>query len=124
MTGSTSGTWLIDKNDIPGGFTNFVVTMKDGNPIQNDFLWFLIDTSAGANACSTDEIDAGWDLCGTWSMYGQDGNIKNVSHMDLFVGGQEDDIPPFQIPVPEPSAPLLLGIGLLGLWLTRRRSIG
>jgi hypothetical protein len=31
-------------------------------------------------------------------------------------------VPPFQIP--EPSVPLLLGIGLLGLWLTRRRSIG
>jgi hypothetical protein len=67
MTGTGSGTWLINKDLLSSN--SFVVTMKGGSPLEQDFLWFLIDTSAGANTCSGAQLAAGWDLCGTWAMY-------------------------------------------------------
>lgn len=92
FTGIISGTWTISAS----GFTSFIVTMKDGFPLQNDFLWFLIDTS--------------FPLNGTWQMYGEDG-AQDISHMDLFGAVPQ---------VPEPGILFLLGSALLGLGVARR----
>jgi hypothetical protein len=127
ITGTTSGTWLID-TDETSGFDSFVITLKDGNPISDGFLWFLIDTALSATQCSASQTAGGWDLCGAWSMYGElQGRAPGtptahaVSHMDLFGSTQDIIVPPFGNLVPEPSMPLLLSIGLMGLWLVRSR---
>jgi hypothetical protein len=116
--GNFSGNWFIDQQ---GGLNSFLIVLKDGVIFGTDskWFWFVIDTAAG---CAIDAPE-GTEFCGTWSMYGTGGEIKNLSHMTLYGTTDEDIVvPPLQIP--EPAAPLLLGIGLLGLWLTRRRSIG
>ena len=116
------GKWLINKDHSSlAGYNKFIITMKGGNPLQNSFLWFLIDTSAGANACSPSQAAAGWDLCGTWDMYGTNGDSMNVSHMDLFAGTQGGGNTTQA--VPEPSTLLLGSVGLLGLALGRKRVI-
>jgi PEP-CTERM motif len=123
--GDEDGKWLINKDHSAlASYNNFIVTLKGGSPLQNDFLWFLIDTSAGANACSSSQAAAGWDLCGTWDMYGTGGDAKNVGHMDLFAatqGGGNTGDGNLTRAVPEPSTTLLAGIGLLGLALGRKR---
>jgi PEP-CTERM motif len=116
--GTGSGTWLI--NDDATSHNRFVVTLKDGSPLQNDFLWFLIDTSVGANTCTSAQLNAGWDLCGTWLMYGTNGTSrKEVSHMDL-LGATVTSTREIQ-QIPEPSTVALLGLGLLGATLGRKR---
>ena len=91
FTGTTSGNWTIS-----GGSAHYIVTLKDGSPLQSSFLWFLVD-----------------GLSGTWQMYGTNGNAKNVSHMDLFAAGGDNK-------VPEPGILFLLGSALLGLGFARR----
>lgn len=96
FTGSTSGTWTISDT----GFTSYILTLKDGKPLKNDFLWFLVDMST--------------PLVGTWQMYGTNENAKEVSHMDLFGASPRQ--------VPEPGILFLLGSGLLGLGFARLRT--
>lgn len=119
ISGSTTGTWLINKDDI-SGYDKFIVTLSGGPPLQNDFLWFLIDTDAGANSCSPAQSGAGWDLCGTWQMYGSGSgdNPSAVGSMDLFAATQAHTQA-----IPEPSTTLLAGVGLLGLALARKRAL-
>ncbi|MES2563676.1 MAG: PEP-CTERM sorting domain-containing protein, partial [Pseudomonadota bacterium] len=102
------------------GYDNFIVTLSGGPPLQNDFLWFLIDTSV-ANQCTEDQSSAGWDLCGTWQMYGSHGDRNTIGSMDLFAATQSVDNTTQA--VPEPSTILLSGVGLLGLALGRKRVI-
>jgi hypothetical protein len=121
ITGEDDGTWRINK-DLISSYNRFVVTLKGGSPLANNFLWFLIDTSVGANPCSASLSAAGWDLCGTWDMYGTNGDSKDVSHMDLFAANQtQGPVTPQQIP--EPSTTLLLALGVLGLALGRKRPL-
>ena len=121
ITGTTTGTWLID-TDTAGPYNRFIVTMKSGNPLQDDVLWFLLDSATGANACSAAQQTAGWDLCGTWDMYGTlNGQgvptAKTVSHMDLLGAA----LPEIQ-QTPEPSTTFLLALGALALLGTRNRT--
>lgn len=113
-TAGTSGSWKIDT--LGETYEDLVLVMKDGQPSVGTYkwLWFVIDQSAGANTCSLADAAAGWDLCGLWTMY----EGKNVSHFELW-GVEGDDT----TETPEPGSLLLLGLGLAGLALVRRRRV-
>lgn len=111
---ATTGTWAIDVQGLPGGpFSDFVVAIKDGNPLAQGLVWFNVDTSINTPAI----CPVGYEYCGTWAMYGNDANgiIRHgISHMDLFgVRGTA---------LPEPGSLLLLSSILGGIgFATRRR---
>ena len=107
FSGTTSGSWAIDTTGI--GYANFVISFKDGAPLSQGLVWFVIDTSL-----NTPPVCApGYELCGTWQMYGENGTRKQVSHADLFGYNATR--------VAEPTTLAAFALGLFGLALVRRR---
>jgi hypothetical protein len=104
-----SGNWYIDLNATTS--TQFLITLKGGHSAADPvrWAWFVVDTTQNAITCLT-----GYELCGTWSMYGDDGRQKQLSHMTLY------GAPGAQV-VPEPGVLLMLGAGLLGTAVAVRR---
>jgi len=113
--GITSGSWYWNAtNSIAEGNTTFAMVLKDGSS-SNDpirWAWFLLDNvNTTAGGCV---LPAGFTHCGTWSMYGNDGTIKDISHISIYGAGTST--------VPNPGSLVLLGSGILGLgYLTRRK---
>lgn len=113
--GGSSGQWFIDITAPTD--TDFLIVIKNGgaggNPSQAPpdtvfWTWFDVDTSI---ACANPL----YDYCGTWTMYGEGGKIKNLSHLSLYAQEGDDRL------VPEPATIVLIGGALLALGLSRRR---
>lgn len=108
FTGTTGGNWFIDAS-APDD-TDFLIVIKDGNAggaLDIRWAWFDVDTSIKC-------VDATYDYCGTWTMYGG-GTLKDISHMSLYSQDGADQI------VPEPGTLVLLGAAMIGLAATRRQ---
>jgi len=109
FTGTTGGNWAIDTTGL--GFTKFVVSFKDGAPLSNGLVYFVIDTTINTpSVCSSP-----YELCGTWLMYGSNGTRQSVSHADLLAyNGTTTRLP-------EPGALLLFSSVLGAIGITTRR---
>lgn len=121
----SSGDWGFDS---VAGFNTYALVIKDGgSPGGNGdkiyWTWFEVNLMAGC-AASGNTYSGSKDYCGEWSMYGTNGNLKDISHLSLY--GNQLGVP--VVGVPEPSSfPLVaLALGLLGYGHinSRRRNTG
>ena len=108
----TSGTWSLTTS-LSLAANDFLLVLKDGSVDQAAprWFWFILAEPSSSFTCAT-----GVTLCGTWSMYGENGNIKQISHISAYYATSR---PPQEIPEPGPLG--LLGLGMVGLWYARRR---
>ena len=114
----SSGDWGFDS---VAGFANYVLVIKDGGspggnaPNSIFWDWFVVDLSAG---CSLGSFAGLKTYCGTWSMYGDNGNIKKISHLTLYGNA---GVPVVGVPEPSSFPLVVLALGLLGYGHVIRR---
>lgn len=104
LTGDTlGGEWSID--DIWGLYDSVMIVIKGGggNINPNVYVGYLIEFGETMGSFMTPFANA------------NNGNEANISHMSIYVRGE-----PRQS-VPEPSTLMLLGLGLVGIGVARRR---
>ena len=87
-----SGTWSVN-TDALDSYADFMIVLKGGNAFV---AWFFDNTN----------VDDG-----TWQITGN----SNLSHLTIYARGQSTTL------VPEPATLTLLGLGLLGVSLARKR---
>ena len=112
FTGTQGGTWMIDAA-LATPDTDYLIVIKDGAAPGGagdsiSWVWFDVDTSV---ACANPLFA----FCGTWTMYGDGGKIKDISHMSLYSQAGADQL------VPEPGTLMLLGAAMIGAFAIRRR---
>ena len=112
----TSGFWYWNATkSIAEGNTVFALVLKEGqspnDPIR--WAWFLLDNvDTTTDNCT---LPTDFTHCGTWSMYGKDGKIKEISHISIYGS-------PGLLQVPIPASLILIGAGVAGLgYVTRRK---
>ena len=120
----SSGSWAFD--DLPA-YDTYTLVIKDGGSPGGGapsifWAWFVVDTAAG---CDITSAISGKDYCGLWSMYGDDGKLKNISHISLYGAnrGGGGGTGANGNGVPEPATLALVGLGLLGAAAARRRRV-
>ena len=116
---SLTGLWFWNATtSISEGNTVFALVLKDGSVAGSpSWAWFLLDNANPTTIECLPTKPAAFTHCGVWSMYGNDGTIKGLSHMSMY-GAAGPDI----TQVPNPLSIMLVGIGLVGLgYVTRRR---
>lgn len=120
----SSGSWGIDT--AATAFNSFLIVIKDGNagsptaPVPT-WYWFVIDKAAG---CTIGSFSGSLTYCGTWTMYGEAGKIKDISHLSLYGAtvASSSGTPGTATPAPGSVSMALLGLALLGgSFVVRRR---
>ena len=111
----TSGTFV-----IAGGLEDVVLVFKFGANEQPDFISFYWDERAvDSGGVLTEGGTTGLGVTGTWSVAINGEEKGDLSNVRLYGVKGDDFVPPEQ--VPEPATLMLLGMGLLGLAVLRRR---
>ncbi len=111
--GGTTGNWSFDAS--VWGYSRVFLYFHFGD---------AQDAAPGTTGSTTDPDTfivelAPTDISGTWSFGGTGAKLTGLSNVGLLGAGSNGVVPPSEIP--EPGALALLGAGLLGLGMARRR---